>query len=160
MPAVAYTLANAGASNEGIATNYSSGTGNASYSITVGSINGPLRVGIFAANGINTGRITAGASYYGIMELSGNMYERTVTIGNATGREFTGLHGDGALDASGEADVSNWPGTDAVGAGFRGGDWGRHASYLRVSDRYDAAVTYPDRDGVYGFRAVRSGPAL
>ena len=40
----------------------------------IGSIDGPLRVGIFAANSLNTGRITAGASYYGIMELSGNLW--------------------------------------------------------------------------------------
>ena len=97
----AYTLSNAGANNEGIASNYSSGAGNASYGTTDGSIDGPLRVGIFAANSLNSGRMTAGASYYGIMELSGNLWERPVTIGNATGRGFTGLHGDGALDASG-----------------------------------------------------------
>lgn len=156
-----YTLSNAGTNNEGIAANYSSGTGNASYyDTTYHSINGPLRVGIFAANSLNSGRITAGASYYGIMELSGNLYERPVTIGNATGRGFTGLHGNGALDPSGEADVSNWPGTDAVGAGCRGGSWRVAASVLRVSDRDRAADADTAWYSSHGFRAARSGPAL
>lgn len=98
----AYTLENDNATNEGIASNYSTSTGNASYDITDGSIDGPLRVGIFAANADNQGRITAGASYYGIMELSGNLWERAVTVGNATGRDFTGLHGNGALSTNGQ----------------------------------------------------------
>ena len=115
--------------------------GNANYWYTRGSI-GPMRVGIFAANSSNSGRITAGASYYGIMELSGNLWERPVTIGNATGRGFTGLHGNGALDPSGAANVSNWPGTDAVGAGFRGGNWSIVAAYLCVSNRGIAANTH------------------
>jgi formylglycine-generating enzyme required for sulfatase activity len=155
-----YTLSNAGVSNEGIASNYSSGTGNASYYNTASSIDGPMRVGIFAAHDSNTGRITAGASYYGIMELSGNLYERPVTIGNATGRGFTGLHGNGALYASGWADVSNWPGTDNVGAGFRSGFWGSIRAELRVSDRYIAAYSDTARSYGTGFRAARSGPVF
>lgn len=157
---LAYTLANAGASNEGIATNYSTSTGNASYQFTDDGIDGPLRVGIFVANNLNSGRITAGASFYGIMELSGNLYEWTVTIGNDTGRGFTGLHGNGALDASGNADVSNWPGTEAIGAGWRGGFWFSGAADLRVSDRDYAAYTSTSRQFLDGFRAARSGPAL
>ncbi|HRV13636.1 MAG TPA: SUMF1/EgtB/PvdO family nonheme iron enzyme, partial [Tenuifilaceae bacterium] len=123
----AYTLENDNATNEGIASNYSTSTGNASYDITDGSIDGPLRVGIFAANADNQGRITAGASYYGIMELSGNLWERAVTVGNATGRDFTGLHGNGALSTNGHANETAWPGltsgevTGATGSGFRGG---------------------------------------
>lgn len=158
--AVAYTLSIAGAANEGIATNYSTAanTGNAIYATTGSSIAGPVRVGIFAAHSSNNGRLTAGASYYGIMEMSGNFCERPVTIGNTKGREFTGLHGNGALGVSG-ADVSNWPGTDAIGTGFRGGSWLDGPLNLRVSERSYAAFTnngpYSDR----GFRAVRSGPA-
>ena len=159
-----YTLENDNATNEGIASNYSTSTGNASYDITDGSIDGPLRVGIFAANTDNQGRITAGASYYGIMELSGNLWERAVTVGNATGRDFTGLHGNGALSTNGHANETAWPGltsgevTGATGSGFRGGNWSLNAAYLRVSDRYFAAGTYPTRYALYGFRAVRVAP--
>ncbi len=80
---------------------------------------GPVRVGIFATN--NADRVSAGASYWGIMELSGNLYERPVTIGHATGRAFAGTHGDGVLTAAGNANVSAWPGEDAAGTGIQGG---------------------------------------
>ena len=160
----AYTLENDNATNEGIASNYSTSTGNASYDITDGSIDGPLRVGIFAANADNQGRITAGASYYGIMELSGNLWERAVTVGNATGRDFTGLHGNGALSTNGHANETAWPGltsgevTGATGSGFRGGNWYNPATHLRVSDRLYAAGTNTNRNNNYGFRAVRVAP--
>ncbi|MBK6755576.1 MAG: hypothetical protein IPG69_18790 [Flavobacteriales bacterium] len=39
------------------------------------------RVGAFAANVGNIGRVPSGGSYYGIMELSGNVNERAITIG-------------------------------------------------------------------------------
>jgi len=160
----AYTLENDNATNEGIASNYSTSTGNASYDITDGSIDGPLRVGIFAANADNQGRITAGASYYGIMELSGNLWERAVTVGNATGRDFTGLHGNGALSTNGHANETAWPGltsgevTGATGSGFRGGNWLNHATVMRVSARHIAAYTFTNRLIHYGFRAVRVAP--
>jgi uncharacterized protein (TIGR02145 family) len=159
----AYTLINAGEATEGIATNYSIG-GNASYENTDGAIDGPLRVGIFAANGANTGRVTAGASYYGIMEMSGNLWERPVTVGNPEGRAFTGLHGNGGLSAAGHANVTAWPGlisnevTDATGSGFRGGDWTTTLLNLRTSDRVRAARTVYVRYNHCGFRGVRTQP--
>ena len=160
----AYTLENDNATNEGIASNYSTSAGNASYMTTTSSINGPLRVGIFAAHADNSGRITAGASYYGIMELSGNLWERAVTVGNATGRDFTGLHGNGALSTNGHANETAWPGltsgevTGATGSGFRGGVWYNVAAFMRVSDRNVAAYTFTLRHNGYGFRAVRVAP--
>ena len=159
-----YTLGNPSANNEGIASNYSTSAGNASYMTTTSSINGPLRVGIFAAHADNSGRITAGASYYGIMELSGNLWERAVTVGNATGRDFTGLHGNGALSTNGHANETAWPGltsgevTGATGSGFRGGVWYNVAAFMRVSDRNVAAYTFTLRHNGYGFRAVRVAP--
>jgi formylglycine-generating enzyme required for sulfatase activity len=160
-----YTLGNPSANNEGIASNYSTSAGNASYMTTTSSINGPLRVGIFAAHADNSGRITAGASYYGIMELSGNLWERAVTVGNATGRAFTGVHGNGALSANGNANETAWPGLDngevtgADGSGFRGGNWNNVETDMRVSDRNFAAYTITSRNKNEGFRAVRVAPA-
>jgi formylglycine-generating enzyme required for sulfatase activity len=154
-PSDEYTLSDAGASNEGIATNYSTTAGNAMYSNTKNMIYGPVRVGLFAANGSNSGRLSAGASYWGIMELSGNMWERPVTIANATGRAFTGTHGDGVLTSNGDADAATWPGTDAVGAGWRGGSWGVITIIMQVSDRYNAGYSNSSRDSYIGFRAVR-----
>jgi formylglycine-generating enzyme required for sulfatase activity len=153
----AYTLSNAGVSNEGIATNYSTTLGNAVYSITkVSGNNGPVRVGIFAANGSNSGQVSVGASYWGIMELSGNLWERPVTIDNEKGRAFTGTHGDGLLTSSGDANAATWPDTDANGAGWRGGAWDYSASNLQVSDRNNAGFSFADRDPYLGFRAVRN----
>jgi formylglycine-generating enzyme required for sulfatase activity len=150
----AYTLSGDGTASEGIATNYSTTAGNAIYGSTqVSGNNGPVRVGIFANE--TSGRVSAGASYWGIMELSGNLWERPVTIGNETGRAFTGTHGDGVLDSSGDANAATWPGTDAVGAGWRGGSWIDAPYGIQVSDRVLAGDSYSDRIYFLGFRAVR-----
>ena len=125
---------------------------------SAGAINGPVREGIFAGTSGNTGRITAGATYYGIMEMSGNVFERSVTVGNTTGRSFTGTHGDGALDNTGAANATTWPGMDAIGVGFRGGDWHFGYSRLHVSDRYNS-TTIQSTNGVgSGGRGVRLEP--
>ena len=152
----AYTLSGGGTGSEGIATNFSTTAGNASYATTDGTIDGPLRVGIFPGNASGITRARSGAGYYGAMELSGNVYERTVTIGNATGRAFTGLHGDGQLDVNGAADVSAWPGADAQGGGFRGGVWSDNNTVLRTSDRYYGAHVDNTRGMYGGFRGCRT----
>ena len=90
------------------------------------------------------------------MEMSGNLWERTVTLGNATGREFTGTHGNGEIDDDGNADAASWPGTTASGTGIRGGHWGSLATQLPVSYRRFAAGTYVLRKNNYGFRSART----
>ena len=129
-------------------------TANCNYSPA--SPQGPVRCGMFATS--SSTRTQAGASYYGVMELSGNLWKRPVTIGQATGRAFTGLNGDGALDSTGNANVTGWPGTDATGAGYRGGDWNYGTSYSRVSDRFSAAYVYSGRSVDSGGRCVRTSP--
>ena len=158
----AYTLSNPGRTNESISTNYSTTAGNTSYATTDGSIKSPLRVGIFATSISN--RIQSGASYYGIMELSGNVWEICVNIINNEGRNYTGLHGDGQLSASGNANTAQWPGLitggDWFGAGGRGGSFSTTEASLKVSGR-DLSI-YPDKLGNryldLGFRAVRTAP--
>lgn len=155
--AYALTAGTAGNANEVVANPALDPTGNAAYQSTIaGGINGPLRTGLFASG--SSSRNTAGASFYGFMELSGNNAERVVTVGNAAGRKFTDKHGDGKLDANGNANVSNWPGPNGVGAGIRGGDWRAAAADLRVSDRRQAALTNNLRADNIGFRAVRLAP--
>jgi formylglycine-generating enzyme required for sulfatase activity len=84
-------------------------------------------------------RINDGASYYGVRNLSGNVWERCVTIGHQLGRVYDGQHGDGELDADGFCNVANWPGKDGAGAGNRGGVWSSPApKYLRISLRFAA----------------------
>ncbi len=84
-------------------------------------------------------QINDGASYYGVRNLSGNLWERCVTVGHKLGRVYDGRHGDGELDAEGFANTSNWPGKDGAGAGNRGGVWSSPAfKYLRFALRFAA----------------------
>ncbi|MBU6324553.1 MAG: SUMF1/EgtB/PvdO family nonheme iron enzyme, partial [Bacteroidetes bacterium] len=122
------------------------------------------RVGIYASN--STSRVKSGASYWGIMDLTGNVWERPVSVGNAVGRTFTGLHGNGMLSNSGHGNVSNWPGLDgngeitgSTGSGFRGGA----AIYTAignfpVSRRRLATSSTLNRNPEDSNRAVRTAP--
>jgi formylglycine-generating enzyme required for sulfatase activity len=125
-----------------------------------GGVSGPLRRGSFASlNYGSASRENAGGSYYGALELSGNLWERVVTVGNSDGRAFTGAHGDGSLDSDGRANESNWPSpTTASGAGFRGGSWNAASTAARVSDRSSVASTDTTRGSDYGGRGVRMAP--
>jgi len=115
---------------------------------------GPIRCGIFATASSTT-RTASGASYYGVMELSGNLWERPVSVGNAEGRVFTGVHGDGDITTV----SSNWPSSSAVtGSGYRGGDWYSGATGARVSGRNNAANTDATRNYDRGGRCVRTSP--
>ena len=132
---------------------------------------GPVRCGFFAESG--TSRETSGAGYYGVMEMSGNLWERCITVAkycwnNSTWNNLTnagsfdGRHGNGVLSSTGFADVTNWPsrtatsGYTAYGAGFRGGGWSNSSSHLRVSYRYLAAYPSATRSDYYGFRCART----
>jgi len=153
---VAYTLNNSNAADETIATGYSLAAGNAMYTITKGTIGGPVRAGIFATvtSTGTIGRVVSGASYWGIMELSGNLWERPVTIGNTTGRNFQGTHGAGTVTLP-----VNWPQNDANGAGLRGGYWQNTSLFARTSDRHSAAVVDAGRYSHPGWRGGRSAPS-
>jgi len=158
-----YTVSNQGEDDEDITANYetTAGTGNAMYSQVNPTANasfGPLRGCIFAANPSNSGRETSGASYYGVMEMSGNIWERPVVIGNATGRAFTGTHGDGSITAAGAANPTSWPVGSATGAGLRGGTWQTNASQLRVTDRYYGVCSDNTRANWAGGRGGRTAP--
>jgi hypothetical protein len=141
-------------SNSGLPSERAQSGANAAYGGHA-SVQGPLRVGSFAY-GVAT-RMDAGGGYYGAMELSGNLWERAVTVGNSTGRSFAGRnHGNGVLDNSGNPDVSTWPGTGATGSGLRGGNWDVISAYARLSDRYGATSTNSSRIQQGGGRGVRS----
>ncbi len=133
---------------------------------------GPLRAGIFAKSG--TTRAQAGASYYGVLDLSGGLWKRTVTVGNAAGRNFTGTHGDGKLIINtssntydGNATNTDWPGIDGTtsrgvtgvtGSGYRGGAWYHYWYNARASDRSYAALTDTSRGYNSGARCARTSP--
>ena len=165
-----------GSSSKTEATGISSGTAGkiSEVSSTAGSninagnnvaIGGPIRVGSFAAQNVGTvSRSGAGAGYFGAMELSGNVLEQSVTIGNSSGRSFTDLHGKGVVDSAGNYALANalgtpatvWPdSTTAAGLGNRGGSWSSAAARLEVSDRSDAAAA-ADRSSATGGRGART----
>jgi formylglycine-generating enzyme required for sulfatase activity len=137
----------------------SSERGQAGSNITYnnsGGVQGPTRVGSFGSGGV-TSRVATGSSYYGVFDLSGNLWERSITVGNLTGRSFQGTsHGDGNLGTNGDANQSSWPPISATGAGFRGGGWNESASHARLSDRDYAAIVGGTRNDNYGGRGVRS----
>lgn len=123
-----------------------------------GIFNAPFRVGSFGYNtGTNT-RQASGAGYYGAMELSGNLQERVVTVGNASGRLFErNRHGDGNLDNNGNADVPTWPSnTTAIGSGVRGGAWDVNSTVMPISNRRRAGSASPGRSLSYAGRGCRS----
>ncbi|MBO3099827.1 SUMF1/EgtB/PvdO family nonheme iron enzyme [Gelidibacter pelagius] len=150
-----YNLVNDSQPNE-LISNPELGTGNALYSPTNGTPSGPKRVGILAASAINKTREETGGSYYGVMELTGNMYERCISVGNPEGRTFTAIHGDGLLTNTGLPNVSSWPVTYNTGIGYRGGSFFNGSDFIRVSDRYDAASVLAGANNRLGFRGVRS----
>jgi len=162
------TILGAEDGTETISTNVSLGAclyGNNAFSGGDGGL-GPLRCGIFAT-GAST-RITSGGSYYGVMELSGSLWERPVSVMDSQAGQtlstFTGENGDGGLSTNGNANTANWPGlsggevTGAGGSGFRGGHWSSGESNARVSDRYHAANAGAYRSSSLGGRCARTSP--
>jgi formylglycine-generating enzyme required for sulfatase activity len=127
-------IINSGLPNE-IASN--SGVGLCNYGGAVGNM--PMRCGYAATN--STNRTRAGATYYGVMDMSGNLHEPYVSFYDnaANSNNFDGSYGDGELDATGFQNVSGWPAHagDADVNHFiaKGGNSNRGEAHLRISDR-------------------------
>ena len=148
------TLNNAFLNNETSSTIVNNGM--CVYGIANGSsLYGPLRVGALATGA--SGRLSAGAAYYGVMDMGGNVWERTIGTYNAGGSTFNGTLGDGELTSTGFSDPATWPNTDSGVVGFKGGDYVSPATYVRTSDRY-SIINYGGNGGrfySYGGRGVR-----
>ncbi len=152
----AISLLNSGLETETVSEQGLETKGLANYGYCAPS--GPIRCG-FAATGL-TNRITSGASYFGIMELSGNLWESVISL-NKQGLDYDGIHGDGQLTDDGSGDVENWYAVDGKSAGIRGGAWnsGVLSGFrdLAVSDRFNGFYnTNSYRQGTVGGRGVRS----
>ncbi len=152
---IGYAVTNLGMTSESVTNAAEDGTtGNALYESTSEGIEGPVRVGIFA-NG-SSSRAQSGAGFWGVMELSGNLREQVVNISTTEGRQFTGLHGSGEISETGDADVLNWPGSDGVGAGTRGGGFSDAVTILRTADRTFSSEAIETRLANTGMRGGRS----
>jgi hypothetical protein len=151
----ATTVSSAGRSNEAAEL-----SANCVYGGAV-AVDGPLRVGAMAYT--KRTRISTGSGYYGNTDLSGNLSEVVVTVGNVAGRSLDGRkHGNGTLTAGGEADYAalTWPGALGEGTGVRGGSWSDSSALARTSDRSSAAAAVTARTSTQGGRGVRVAPAV
>ena len=115
---------------------------------------GPLRSGFGASSGSD--RLQAGAGYYGVFELSGNVWELCVAV-TASGLVYDGSSGDGLITEDGFADVPSWPG--AAGCGHRGGAWNSGIipgfRDLAISDRFYIGLKPEVRRNTVGGRGGR-----
>ncbi len=132
---------------------------------------GPWRVGFQATS--TTNRLQSAASYYGVLNMGGNLEERVVTLGHSWGRQFMGTHGDGVLTttASYEGNATNWdwPGNypnaqysygvtgSTHGWGFRGTYFAGSISQARTSDRKTVSNPSVTRANEAGARLGRTG---
>ncbi|MDX1478009.1 MAG: SUMF1/EgtB/PvdO family nonheme iron enzyme [Saprospiraceae bacterium] len=150
-----YAIINDSSATEMI-TNPGPGTGNANLILTSGGT--PYRCGIFAASALSPTRDETGSSYYGVMEMSGNLMEIYVSVGTSAGRQFNGATGDGELDAAGD-DNAGWPGEVAGTApeGWRGGSYINFEDRLETSNRASAAVGNAGLQPRFGNVTVRLG---
>ncbi|MBS1643869.1 MAG: hypothetical protein JST36_02435 [Bacteroidetes bacterium] len=169
----AFAVSNANTANEYV-SNSSTTLGNAVYLSTAS--NYVLRTGVFATASSN--RTTSGASYYGVMDLSGNVEEYMIHLGSVAGRSCKYVpNGNGEIAASGNAKLSVggagfWPGMEgnfttsntttcsgtcevsgSAGIRLRGGGASSTSSELAISDR-SAAFTPTARTLSRGGRGV------
>ncbi|MDR2037410.1 MAG: formylglycine-generating enzyme family protein [Bacteroidales bacterium] len=124
---------------------------------TNANIDGPLRAGAFATP--VSSREKSGGSYYGVMEMSGNLWERCISIGIQLGRTFAGGHGNGEIGIGTTPDLpisGGWPGVTGAGLGFRGGSYLDQAARARISDRYFINNVGTARSPAVGGRGVRT----
>ncbi len=151
----ANTLAHDGLPNETATDAVPTGHGLASHGYA--GPQGSLRCG-FGGSDTST-RLTIGAGYYGALEMSGNLWELVINTNTTQGLTFTAAVGDGNLDANGNAHTTTWPGTDAQGAGHRGGGWnsGILADFrdLAISDRFYIDLAPTQRRNTGGGRGGR-----
>jgi len=115
---------------------------------TTNSINGPVRCGLFATSATN--QTQAGATYWAVMEMSGNLKELCANV------NYTNMNGGSC--GTGVYNAAYW--NTVVGSyGVRGGGFSSPDSLLRTSDRTEAMnyfTSITQRDSTVGFRGVYS----
>jgi formylglycine-generating enzyme required for sulfatase activity len=155
--------------NRGTISEYAANLGSQGLCFWTGNNNDllPSRGGATATATSN--RSQAGSTYYGIMEMGGNVWEQCVGGGSAydysSFRE--NVHGDGVLNNTGLANVTGWPPIGGAGSGtiVKGGSGTGgsccNTTYVQVSDRTFHAGNNENGGGFndgngYGGRGVRT----
>jgi formylglycine-generating enzyme required for sulfatase activity len=134
-----------------------SGWANAARPFGQPYVNGPVRQG-FAATA-TSGRVQAGAGFYGNFELSGNVWEHCARLHLESILDSSA--GDGLLDVNGRANQINWYGLQTIvrGGGFISlvfNDLNYIYRDLAVSDRFYTTYAGDQRRTTTGGRGVRS----
>ncbi len=154
-------IVNSGMANERA---IASGVGLCNHGGGGAGASGPMRVGFAATS--NTNRAEAGCSYYGVMDLTGNVVEPYISIYNdpAITDLFDGATGNGDLSADGYHNIPGWP-PNTADADFaislpKGGSWAHGSGYNHVSRRdeeqyYDNDTYVSDRQQYFGGRGGR-----
>lgn len=110
---------------------------------------GPIRSGFAATSKSN--RSQSGATYYGIMEMAGNVFEQCVGGGSGYNyANFTTINGDGVLTNTGIANVDGWPINGGTNSGtiIRGGSF-----YITTSQNFQLQVSNRNYIGGQGINA-------
>jgi formylglycine-generating enzyme required for sulfatase activity len=127
---------------------------------------GSARSGFAATSSSN--RVQSGATFYGIMDMAGNVIEQCVGGGSGFNYStFTNANGDGTLTKVGLANVTGWPSDGGVQSGtiMKGGSYyfnTGQTSYFQISDRqfYNGTTLNQTisntKDRSYGGRGVRN----
>ncbi len=132
-------VSNEGLPNESVNTSLNENA-NALISSSLGR---PARVGLFARtsySGTDIPRQKSGATYYGVMNMSDNVFEIVVYAGSAAGRNVSEeVHGlGGALTPSADTPIQEWADAELTkrGSSYRTAANFTQAQYLaRVSNR-------------------------
>jgi len=131
--------------NTGSAYSQSYGTASETHNYPLGATQGiavlsgmrVYRVGFAAKPG--TSRYKSGGSYWGVMEMTGNVNEGCVSTATSSALTFTDQPGDGVLSIDGYVNQSTWP---AYVACFNNGYFGKGYEFYS--------------DGAHGFVSSRN----
>lgn len=106
-------------------------------------------------------RTLASSTYYGILDIGGNLFEQVVGGAGYDYSTFTTLNGDGILGSNGHANTTGWPKSSGSNSGnyVKGGSFGNYGNtVIQVSDRtYYAGTNINDGTIAHsGGRGVRT----
>jgi formylglycine-generating enzyme required for sulfatase activity len=112
----------------------------------------PRRCGIFAT--ASSDRIASGGTYYGVMDMTGNASEQTISVGTAANRLVSkNIHGDGSINAVGNSDQPNWTGVTII---ERGGSYFSSQIFSVNYQTLKTSVRFVSPDVSTGIRLVRT----
>ncbi|NNF33362.1 MAG: SUMF1/EgtB/PvdO family nonheme iron enzyme [Saprospiraceae bacterium] len=98
----------------------------------------------------SSSRTLSGAGYYGVLDLSGNGNEVTISAATTGSLHFTGVLGDGMLDPQGLANEADWQGRSEMIRGLLS-----TGSNHTVSDRFSSGGLGSPRIDIGAIRGVR-----